>query len=119
MPCLFTGLIPTIQSLSSKNSIVSAINKGSVTIPIGGKVVVSTSSDFVLQCVSLGSPVPSVHWYKDGMLLDSKYRSVIKGLLNIPSVAPADDGVYTCIVRNKFGVRKASTTLIVVGELYY
>ncbi len=115
--CLL-GLVPSIQSSTDKDSIMTAIKQDSVTIPMGGKAIVSSSSEIVLQCFSRGIPMPRLSWYKDGILLDadSPYLSVIKGLLTIPSIAATEGGVFTCIARNKFGVDKASTHLSVVGK---
>ena len=115
----FSGLIPKIQSVATQNSEISAINEEAVTIPMGGKAVVTTKASVVVQCFAHGIPMPHVKWYKDGYLVDSttRYRSLINGLLDIRSVSAVDDGDFTCVAKNKFGVRKASMRLIVVGKI--
>eukprot|EP00794_Sanderia_malayensis_P010066 gene10066-11094_t len=110
------GMVPKIQSSFNDNKVISAIKKTSVTVIIGSKAKVSTSSEMVLQCFARGIPAPHISWYKNGLLLesDSPYLSVIKGLLDIPAVTTADDGIFTCIARNKFGVDKVESQIIVV-----
>ena len=85
---------------------------------MGGKAVVTTKASVVVQCFAHGIPMPLVKWYKDGYLVDSntRYRSLINGLLDIRSVSAVDDGDFTCIAKNKFGIKKASMRLIVVGK---
>ena len=77
-----------------------------------------TASSVLIKCFAHGSPTPAVKWYRDGNLLDyeKRYASYINGLLEIKSVSALDDGSYTCVAKNKFGSRKATATLVVVGE---
>lgn len=119
MLLFLSGLIPKIQSVATQNSEISAINEDAVTIPMGGKAVVTTKASVVVQCFAHGIPMPLVKWYKDGYLVDSttRYRSLINGLLDIRSVSAVDDGVFMCVAKNKFGAKKASMRLTVVGKI--
>ena len=89
-----------------------------MTIPVGARSVVKTTTNVVLQCFAHGIPMPLVKWYKDGDLIDvdRRYTSVINGMLEIRSVTALDDGTFTCVAKNKFGTKKAKATLIVVGK---
>ena len=77
-----------------------------------------TDSSVLIQCFSHGIPTPTVKWYKDGNVVDyeKRYASYINGLLDIKVVSPLDDGSYTCVAKNKFGSRKATAQLVVVGK---
>ena len=57
-----------------------------------------------LQCAARGSPVPSLEWSKDGVLIStnttSKSADEMKGELVIPRFSPSDQGVYKCFFKN-------------------
>lgn len=107
-----------INSLSKENSEIFAVTKDSVTIPVGGRAIVKTSSSVMLQCFSHGIPMPSVKWYRDGSPInfEKRYATFFNGLLEIKSVSAIDQGSFQCTAKNKFGVQKAAVQLIVVGR---
>ena len=57
-----------------------------------------------LQCAARGSPVPTLEWRKDGVMISTNTTSQtaeqVKGELVIPSFGPSDQGVYTCFFKN-------------------
>jgi len=110
------GLRPTIQSLAKKGEEISAVMQYSVTVPVSSKAIVKTDSSVLIQCFSHGIPTPTVKWYKNGNVVDyeKRYASYINGLLDIKAVSPLDDGLYTCVAKNKFGSVKATAQLVVV-----
>jgi len=69
-----------------------------------------------LQCAARGSPVPSLEWSKDGVVIStnttSKTAAEVKGELVIPRFSPSDQGVYKCFFKNyDNGTAEISTTL--------
>ena len=69
---------------------------------------------FELVCTFTGVPAPDIHWEKDGsMFLFGEGRSIFNSTgssqLVINSLAPSDDGVYSCSVINVAGDEKYET----------
>ena len=64
-----------------------------------------------LRCKAIGSPVPTITWYKDGMLLQKDTTRpntnvlyiIRKWSLQLTSIRVSDNGNYSCIARNRFG----------------
>ena len=68
-----------------------------------------------LQCAARGSPVPSLEWSKDGVILSTntttRSTEEVKGQLVIPRFGPHDRGVYKCFFKNyDNGTAEISTT---------
>ncbi|XP_031816253.1 titin isoform X4 [Sarcophilus harrisii] len=68
------------------------------------------------QCLVRGSPKPTVHWYKDGKLVQGDRFSSEEndtGFHNlfITSLIPADEGEYRCVATNRLGMAEACATL--------
>ena len=57
-----------------------------------------------LRCAARGSPVPSLEWSKDGVVISTnsttKNYEEVKGELFIPTFGPSDQGVYKCFFKN-------------------
>lgn len=69
-----------------------------------------------LQCAARGSPVPSLEWSKDGVVISnnrtSKTDKEVKGELVIRRFSPSDQGVYKCFLKNyDNGTAETTTTL--------
>ncbi|XP_041917127.1 kazal-type serine peptidase inhibitor domain 2 [Alosa sapidissima] len=87
-------------------------------------------SDAVFVCEVSSYPLATVHWRKDGKNIfrpsdDSNIatqarrgpqRFELTGWLQIQSVRPDDEGVYTCAARNAFGEASASARLQVLWK---
>ena len=76
-----------------------------ITIAPPSVVTVTKANDKVtLQCAARGSPVPSLEWSKDGVVVSTntttKTADEVKGELIISSFSPSDQGVYKCFFRN-------------------
>ena len=76
-----------------------------------------------LACIASGTPVPTISWYRDGVLLDlsedqltmSPQGLVVSGLQE--SGGETLEGVYHCIATNTFGaIRSLPATLTRAGE---
>lgn len=67
-------------------------------------MVTKVHDKITLQCAARGSPVPSLEWSKNGVVVSTntttKTAEEVKGELIIPSFGPSDQGVYKCFFRN-------------------
>ena len=68
-----------------------------------------------LQCAALGSPVPTLEWLKDGVVISTNTTSntaeEARGELVIPNFGPSDQGIYTCFFKNyDNGTAESSTS---------
>lgn len=57
-----------------------------------------------MLCAARGSPIPTLEWRKDGVVISTNTTSTteeeVNGQLVIPRFGPADQGVYTCFFKN-------------------
>ncbi|RWS25061.1 muscle M-line assembly protein unc-89-like protein [Leptotrombidium deliense] len=79
-------------------------------------ISVSIDESINLEVHVVGSPKPTVEWYKDGQKItksdteneDTKYK------LKFKSVKKDDEGTYYCIARNKVGETKSASVSMTV-----
>ncbi|XP_053328822.1 hemicentin-2 [Spea bombifrons] len=70
------------------------------------QVKTKVNSSLTLQCESRAVPKPSLHWYKDGQLLESAgtLQVLEEGqVLQIQPIRITDSGRYTCVATNVAG----------------
>ena len=77
--------------------------------------VAKVHNKVTLQCAARGSPVPSLEWSKDGVVVSTntttKTADEVKGELVIPSFSSSDQGVYKCFFKNyENGTAEIATT---------
>jgi len=68
--------------------------------------VTEIGSTALLQCMSSGSPPPTLTWLKDGVVLVPTLRHFFTAddqLLVIVQTEPSDTGNYTCVMTNVLG----------------
>ncbi|XP_051840318.1 roundabout homolog 1 isoform X4 [Antechinus flavipes] len=71
-----------------------------------GNQTVAVDGTLVLNCVATGSPVPTVLWRKDGILIstqDSRIKQLETGALQIRYAKLGDTGRYTCVASTPSG----------------
>uniref|UniRef100_A0A8C1SHT4 Neural cell adhesion molecule L1 n=1 Tax=Cyprinus carpio TaxID=7962 RepID=A0A8C1SHT4_CYPCA len=84
-------------------------------LPIQGQVLtlpnivyqVIMNKPALLECVTFGSPVPTITWFKDSrssMLEGNAYVFHENGTLEIHMSHPSNSGKYTCVARNSLGL---------------
>ena len=65
-----------------------------IAVPVGNSVK--------LDCSAEGYPRPTVRWYKDGILFQSR-KGGSRHVLIMEDVVPSDTGKYSCNVSNAYG----------------
>ncbi|XP_071310090.1 hemicentin-2 isoform X1 [Agelaius tricolor] len=77
--------------------------------------MVAEGSDVTFTCKATGSPAPSVTWLKNGEPLGQQRAQVPAGpQLSLVAVAPADAGIYSCLVVNEVGEVSKAFHLVVM-----
>lgn len=66
----------------------------------------------LLECSAIGTPVPTVTWYKQTGLLPTNRSTIVPGGLKIYNITASDDGVYLCKHNNSEGEKVLHITLI-------
>ena len=80
-------------------------------------LVVNETGAASFQCHVKGNPEPQVTWMKQNSTVLADKRVVqSRGSLLMTDVTSQDDGVYTCVAKNIFGIGTSSATLTVQGE---
>uniref|UniRef100_A0A3B4CUJ4 Roundabout, axon guidance receptor, homolog 1 (Drosophila) n=1 Tax=Pygocentrus nattereri TaxID=42514 RepID=A0A3B4CUJ4_PYGNA len=67
---------------------------------------VAVDGTVVLNCIATGTPMPTLLWRKDGMLVsthDSRISQLDSGALQIRYTKLGDTGVYTCVATSPSG----------------
>ena len=92
-------------------------------LPLKSKILTVKDSDVSLKCLLGGSASPKdVLWYKESKEVIGGISSVplpngtYISTLDIANVQYDDSGLYTCTVRNQFGVSSGNVTLTVKGK---
>ena len=85
------------------------------TAPSPLVTVTKVHDTVILQCAAQGSPVPTLEWRKDGVVISNNLTletaDEARGKLIIPKFGPSDQGVYTCFFKNyDNGTAETSTT---------
>ncbi|VDM81934.1 unnamed protein product [Strongylus vulgaris] len=80
------------------------------------------TADVEFECLSTGSPSPTVSWFKNGEAIIASHYFVIEPTrLRILGLVKADQGIYQCIVDNEAGSDQAAAQLLVdnAGSLHF
>ncbi|XP_014669308.1 PREDICTED: papilin-like isoform X4 [Priapulus caudatus] len=88
-----------------------------VIISGSSAIQVQQGSDAMLPCVAIGSPTPSITWFKgsDAILgKNSRIKQDKNGALKIEAVAQEDAGSYTCRAFNGIGPQADLTIPLIV-----
>lgn len=75
-------------------------------------ITVTEGEPLQLDCSAVGNPEPSYNWISPS----SNSSSSVESVFMIVSVTPADEGQYTCIVRNYVGTTSVEFNVTVTGE---
>ncbi|XP_033465608.1 ADAMTS-like protein 1 isoform X4 [Epinephelus lanceolatus] len=106
---------PVIVQRSRK---VGAVLSSEMIVHVGAPVFLQKPmTSLELRCEALGNPEPSLTWTKNGKELNynSRVGLLSTGSLRIQSPSKADEGVYTCTARNRFGLTSLSSWLQISG----
>ncbi|CAH3123360.1 unnamed protein product [Porites lobata] len=96
------------------------VNPVITTAPPSFIAVTKLHDTVTMICAAQGSPVPTLEWRKDGVVISTNTTSTtveeVNGELVIPRFSPADQGVYTCFFKNyDNGTAETSATAELVG----
>lgn len=87
--------------------------------PMESKEIIAGKSG-VVECLSTGSPKPSLSWLKDGRPIDISERHFFAGddqLLVITDALASDAGSYACSISNDLGQSSGSMQLTVTPAI--
>ena len=80
------------------------VNPVITTAPPSFIAVTKLHDTVKMLCAARGSPVPTLEWRKDGVVISTNTTSTtveeVNGELVIPRFGPTDQGVYTCFFKN-------------------
>lgn len=98
--CVATSLTSGEVATSTNASFnIKWLDSGPVTLKEPASVEeIDDAEQIVLQCQIDGHPRPNSKWYKDGVLLSVKERSI-----TLRNPVPGDSGTYSCCARNGAG----------------
>ncbi|CAM1303014.1 Uncharacterised protein r2_g1301 [Pycnogonum litorale] len=78
-----------------------------------------------LECSGIGQPTPNITWFRNGQILESGERTVIRKTIDehgivaskiiVKIVRTQDGGQYKCIIANKIGSKEAAKRINVYG----
>ncbi|KAL7636783.1 UNVERIFIED_CONTAM: hypothetical protein RMT77_012537 [Armadillidium vulgare] len=110
-------LIKDLNKIDLKDSCPPTILNLTQSLAIEGKV----GERQVLECRSIGSPRPALHWIlPDGTLINSTLNEVRRrffppGTLVYYHLKPSDSGQFSCVAENEEGKDTSNLTLSVTG----
>lgn len=89
-------------------------------INFGSRMEKKVGDSLELPCKALGVPIPtSIEWLVNGerkvpevQTYVDEQESVIVATLRLPSLSSTDEGNYTCVVKNEYGVDSTTFTII-------
>jgi syndecan 4 len=76
-------------------------------------VVVTEGKSLVLPCSADGFPMPTIEWYKEGVLVVG-HTQLESGALSIYSVDVTDEGKYECVAANTAGNEVRTSAIVTV-----
>ncbi|XP_067662288.1 hemicentin-1-like isoform X1 [Haliotis asinina] len=83
-----------------------------------GNVGIEIERNGTLECEATGMPPPKIIWRRgDGKPLDinGRFQQLPSGGLHVSNIGLGDEGIYTCLAQNAFGVNDASAFVSVTG----
>ncbi|XP_029932614.1 ADAMTS-like protein 1 isoform X2 [Myripristis murdjan] len=98
---------------------VGVVSSSEVVVHVGMPVLLQRQVASVeLKCEALGNPKPTITWTKSGKELhyNSRVGLLSDGSLRILSPSKVDEGLYTCIARNRLGFTSLSSQLQITGD---
>lgn len=72
-----------------------------------------------IKCAVVGNPKPTIKWIVATTGRQRRYTVLNDGTLEVPNADLQDEGNYTCIANNSYGILNRTTSVSILGnELY-
>ena len=85
---------------------------------IGANLTALEDSSVTIKCNVTGFPPPRVTWTKDGELISSDFRVLVRGdTATILELKAQDEGAYRCLASNVLGSDSVGSHVTSVGKL--
>jgi len=94
-----------------------SISEPQIVIPPGDQKVLEKSTA-TFSCYGVGYPIPNVTIMPTNKTVDSRYKTIGEGMLQITNVTAKDEGEIQCIAKSVLGEdrRKAKLTVLVKAK---
>ncbi|CAG5129711.1 unnamed protein product, partial [Candidula unifasciata] len=109
-----------VQNEAGSDSAVLTLEVGSPPEIIQGpeNMGIDIESNGSLPCQAIGRPLPKLSWRRgDGRPIDlnGRFRQLPSGSLEIMNIQQVDEGIYTCVAQNPFGIDEIAAYVSVTG----
>ena len=78
-------------------------------------VTIVRGSSLSIKCTAVGTPKPNVTWHVDSSRHQRPWRVLKDGTLEILDIDEEDEGNYTCVANNSYGIVNRTTSVSVLG----
>ena len=92
-----------------------SISEPQIVIPPGDQKVLEKSTA-TFSCNGVGNPIPKVKIMPTNKTVDSRYKKIGEGMLQITNVTAKDEGEIQCIAKSVLGEDRRKAKLTVLGK---
>lgn len=69
-----------------------------------------------IKCAVVGTPKPTIKWIVATTGRQRRYTVLNDGTLQVPNADLEDEGNYTCIANNSYGILNRTTSVSILGN---
>ena len=82
----------------------------------GAVATVVKGANLNIKCAVVGNPKPTIKWTVATTGRQRRYTVLNDGTLEVPNADLEDEGNYTCIANNSYGILKRTTSVSILGN---